>query len=113
MSIARTLRTARHIPVRQLAARARILWLRKRYAVDPSLPFVPAAIETAGMTAVATLPRLSDDVLWPEGLEAVERRAADFARGRFVYLNRAADFAGGIRWRDDGASPLCGMISTS
>ena len=106
MNIARTLRTARHIPLRQLAARARFLWLRKRYAIDPSIPFVHAAIDAAGMEPIATPPRLSDDVLWPEGLDAVERRAAEFARGNFVYLNRAADFAAGIRWRDEGASPL-------
>ena len=106
MSIARTLRTVRHIPLRQLAARARFLWLRKRYAIDPSIPFVHAAIDAAGMEPIATPPRLSDDVLWPEGLDAVERRAAEFARGNFVYLNRAADFAAGIRWRDEGASPL-------
>jgi uncharacterized heparinase superfamily protein len=58
------------------------------------------------MAPLAALPSLPDDVLWPEGLDAVERRAADFARGRFVYLNREADFSGGIRWRDEGASPL-------
>lgn len=104
--LGRLLRTARHIPPGQLAARLRFLWLRKRYAIDPSLPFVHAAIDAAGMSPVADLPRPPDDVLWPEGLDAVERRAADFARGRFVHLNREADFSGGIRWHDEGASPL-------
>jgi len=99
-------RTARHIPLGQLAARARFLWLRKCYGIAPSLPFAGAATGAAGMQPAAALFRLPDDVLWPEGLEAVERRAADFARGRFVYLNREADFADGIRWRDAGASPL-------
>lgn len=106
MTLARTLRTVRDIPAGQLAARLRFLWLRKRYAIDPSLPFEHAAIDVAGMTPVADLPRPPDDVLWPEGLDAVERRAAEFARGRFVYLHREADFSAGIRWRDDDASPL-------
>jgi hypothetical protein len=106
VSVARTLRTARHIPPRQLAERARFVWLRRRYSLDRALPFARAAIDAAGMTPVAPLPRVPDDVLWPEGFDAVERRAAEFARGRFMYLNREADFAGAIRWRDEGASPL-------
>jgi hypothetical protein len=106
VTLARTLRTARRIPPRQLAHRLRFLWLRRNYADAPTLPFARAAVESAGMAAVSDLPRLPDDVLWPEGVAALERRAEDLARGRFVHLNRVADFGSGVRWRDDGASRL-------
>lgn len=106
MNLARSLRTIRHIPPRQLAARARFVWLKKRYQWDPELPFTNADVDAAGMTAREDLPRLPDEVIWPEGIGAVERRAADYARGRFVYLNREADFSAGPRWADPGASPL-------
>lgn len=105
-SVARTLRTARRIPLAQLAARARFLWLRRRYALDRTLPLARAAVDAAGMTPVDPLPRVPDAVLWPEGLDEVRRRADAFAHGRFAYLHREADFAGGIRWRDADASPL-------
>ena len=106
MTIARTLRTARHIPLGQLAARARFLWLRARYAAEPALPLARAVVDAAGMEPTDPLPHLPDGVLWPEGIPEVERRAAEFASGRFEYLHRAADFAGGVRWHDAGASPL-------
>ena len=106
MSVARTLRTARRIPMAQLAARARFVWLRRRYALDREMPLARAAIDAAGTVPVDPLPRLPDAVLWPEGIEEVRRRAGEFARGRFTYLHREADFSDGIRWLDAGASPL-------
>ena len=105
-NVGRALRTARHIPLRQLAHRARFLALRRLYTLGPRRPLARARIDAARMEPVAALPRVPDDVLWPEGRDAVARRAADFARGRFAYLNREADFSDGIRWRDAGASPL-------
>jgi uncharacterized heparinase superfamily protein len=105
-AVGRVLRTARHIPLRQLAHRAQFLVQRRLYALDPRRPLARARIDAARLEPVAAPPGVPDDVLWPEGLGAVERRAADFARGRFVYLNREADFSSGIRWRDLGASPL-------
>jgi hypothetical protein len=76
------------------------------YAAAPKRPFTRAAADAAGTVPAGDLPRVEDDVLWPEGLDAVEARAAAFARGEFVYLNRGADFARGIRWREPGASAL-------
>jgi hypothetical protein len=106
VSLARTLRTARRIPARQLKSRLRFLALRRLYSLDPKRPFARAAEDAAGTVPAGDLPRVEDDVLWPSGLDALERRAAEFARGQFVYLNVGADFARGIRWRDRGASAL-------
>lgn len=106
MSFARTLRTARRIPWGQLAHRLKVIGRRRRYAMQPTLPIARATQLAEGTLPSGVAPRVEDDVLWPEGLDAVERRAADFARGRFTYLNRTADYAGGIRWGDREASLL-------
>ena len=106
MSAGRFLRTARHIPAGQLAQRLRILALRRAYAAAPGRPIARAARAAAGMSPIPVLPRLPDEIAWPDGLDALERRAADLERGHFVHLNRGADFSRGIRWSDEGASAL-------
>jgi len=106
VSFARKLRTLRRIPPRQLGHRLRFLALRRLYALAPGRPLARAAADAAGTVPAGDLPRVEDDLLWPEGLDVVERRAAEFARGEFIYLNRGADFSRGIRWRDPGASAL-------
>jgi len=106
VSFAKKLRTARRIPPGQLAHRMRFVALRRVYGASPTLPFSRAARAAAGTGPAGVLPRVPDDVLWPEGLDAVQARAKQLASGRFVYLNRAADYIGGVRWKDESASKL-------
>ncbi len=103
---ARTLRTARYIPLWQLAARARFMALRRLYALAPARPIQAAEQTAAGTHAAVPLPTLPFDLSVPDGADALEARATALAQGRFCYIGRETDFTGGIRWRDPGASPL-------
>ena len=102
----RLLRTARRIPLSQLAARARFMAQRRLYALAPARPIRAAWHTAAGTRAAAPLPALPFDLVVPDGAAALRARAAALARGCFSYLGREADFSAGIRWRDPEASPL-------
>ena len=103
---ARELRTARHLALAQLAARARFMLLRRAYALAPERPILAARRAAAGARTAGPLPVLSPDLLVPGGPEILARRAAALARGHFAYLGREVDYSAGIRWHDPGASPL-------
>lgn len=102
----RTLRTAARIPPAQLAARARFLWLRRRYARAPERPIDAARRAASGARERSPLPRPAVELVAPEGPDAVAERAAQFARGRFTYLGRTLEFAGDVDWLPAGQSPL-------
>lgn len=91
MSWARTLRTARPIPPRQLAERARTLLRRRLYALRPAAPVAEARTAAEGLVA-ARPPRLPDPWLAPWGTEPLRARAEDLARGRFTFLRRTVEF---------------------
>jgi len=103
---ARFVRTARYIPLAQLAARAECMLRRHLYALAPAAPILSARRLAAGTREAAPLPALALALIAPEGLDAVERRAAAIARGRFAYLGREVDYSAGVRWHDPEASPL-------
>src|SRR5262249_52030885 len=102
----RLLRTARHVPLAQLAARARFMLLRQIYAQAPARPIARARRAAAGTRAARPLAALAPDLLAPEGMAVVAQRAAALARAQFEYLGRTADYSAGIRWHDPDASPL-------
>lgn len=106
MTFARLLRTASRIPPSQLAARARAMLRKRRYAAHPEAPIAAARRAAQGSAPRADLPRLADEVLAPEGIDAVRFRATRLSAGRFRYLAREEDFSSGIRWAAEGASPL-------
>lgn len=113
MNIARNLRTASRIPTRQLAARARILLLRKLYATARTLPIEWAARDARGVTPRPVLPTMPLSVLAPAGLGSARARASAFERGKFVYLNDPHMFSVdertgrvSIDWGPPGASAL-------
>jgi len=103
---ARVLRTARHLPLAQLAARARVMLLRRLYAAAPAQPIRAARRAAAGTGAARALPVLPRELLTPDEPPILAQRAAALARGRFAYVGREADYSTGIRWRDPDASPL-------
>ncbi len=103
---ARVLRTASHLSLEQLAARARFMLLRRAYALAPSRPIHAAQRAAAAVRAADPLPELTRELIAPEDAALVESRAAAVARGSFCYLRREADYSAGIRWRDTDASPL-------
>ncbi len=114
MSLAKTWRTARHLSASQIAARARALWRRRRYAADPAAPFreaQPSSVQQSSEQKrsphplAAELPDLGAAFLFPDA-DTMHRRIAACDRGEFTFLHRTADFSGGIRWNDPGASPL-------
>src|SRR5262245_5402647 len=103
---ARVLRTARHLSLAQLAARARFMLLRRVYALQPELPIQAARHAAAGTHAAEPLPALPCELIGVDGATGLEARAAALARGRFAYVGREADYSGGIQWHDPHASPL-------
>lgn len=106
MTLGRTIRTAAKIPAGQLAARAKTMLRRRLYAARPRAPIDTARRCAAGTAAADPLPRLPLAIVAPEGIDAVRRRAAAFAAGRFEYLHHAEDFSAGVRWRAEGTTPL-------
>ena len=102
----RLMRTAREIPIPQLAARLRSMALQPLYRRLPALPIQRARRAAAGTRAAEPLPSLLPQLALPVAGETLTERAALLAAGRFAYLGREADFTGGIRWRDPQASPL-------
>src|SRR5215470_18045025 len=103
---ARTLRTARHLSIAQIAARTRFLLLRRLYALAPARPIDAAWRAAAGTQAAQPLPFLPRELIGTEDDAVLEARAAALACGRFAYVGRAVDYSAGIDWRDPTASPL-------
>lgn len=106
MRFGANLRTAARIPPRQLAARAKAVLRRKLYAAAPERPIEAARRAGAMLAPADPLPRLPVELVAPEGMDAVRARAAEFAAGRFRYLNSEADYSRGIRWKDPERTPL-------
>src|SRR5439155_7989849 len=100
------LRTARYIPLSQLAARIRFVILHRLYAAAPKTPLLLARREATGCAAAQRLPSLPFELLAPEGVGSLGERAAALSQGRFTYLGQEVDFSSGIRWNRRDASRL-------
>jgi uncharacterized heparinase superfamily protein len=104
--LGRLWRTARYIPPAQLAARARVVALRRLYTAFPQWPIRVARRRAAGTDAATPAPLLPIELIVPEGLTGVRMRAGALADGQFSFIGRTVDFSGGVRWRDAELSPL-------